>query len=93
MDFLLHRLQTARAVKFKFYFGLGLREDGIADGVEKILMTTCNVSPSKIRRAMKIRKANRSFIQAVDNPRNAQDLSDAAKEADQKINTILNAAQ
>src|SRR5947209_15734821 len=47
-----------------------------ADGVEKILMTTCNVSPSKIRRAMKIRKANRSFIQAVDNPRNAQDLSD-----------------
>ena len=52
-----------------------------ANGVEKILMTTCNVSASKIRRAMKIRKANRTFIQAVDNPKNAQDLSDAAKEA------------
>src|SRR3981081_3526649 len=27
-----------------------------ANGVDKILMTTCNVSPNKIRRAMKIRK-------------------------------------
>ena len=27
------------------------------NGIEQILMTTCNVSPSKIRRAMKIRKA------------------------------------
>src|SRR5258708_39546191 len=50
-----------------------------ANGVEKILMTTCNVTPSKIRRAMKIRKANQYFIQAVDNPQNAHDLSDAAK--------------
>lgn len=53
----------------------------VGNGVDKILMTTCNVSPNKIRRAMKIRKANRSFIQAVDNPQNARDLSDAAKEA------------
>ena len=52
-----------------------------ANGIDKILMTTCNVSASKIRRAMKIAKANKNFIQAVDNPRNAQDLSDAAKEA------------
>src|SRR5713101_4456981 len=52
-----------------------------ANGVEKILMTTSNVTPNKIRRAMKIRKANRHFIQAVDYPQNAQDLADAAKEA------------
>jgi len=50
-----------------------------ANGIEQILMTTCNVSPSKIRRAMRIRKANRQFIQAVDNPQNARDLSDAAQ--------------
>jgi len=51
-----------------------------AGGVEKILMTTCNLSPHKIRRAMAIRKANRQYIQAVDNPENARDLNDAAKE-------------
>ena len=52
-----------------------------AGGIEPILMTTANVTPNKIRRAMKIRKANRQFIQAVDYPQNARDLSDAAKEA------------
>jgi D-serine deaminase-like pyridoxal phosphate-dependent protein len=52
-----------------------------ANGVEKILMTTSNVTANKIRRAMKIRKANRSFIQAVDNPRTRRTSSDAAKEA------------
>ena len=51
-----------------------------ANGVEKILMTTCNLSPHKIRRAMTIRKANKQYIQAVDNPENARDLNDAAKE-------------
>jgi 3-hydroxy-D-aspartate aldolase len=63
-----------------------------ANGVEKILMTTSNVTPSKIRRAMKIRKANRSFIQAVDNPRNAQDLSDAAKEAGLVADVVVDVA-
>jgi D-serine deaminase-like pyridoxal phosphate-dependent protein len=52
-----------------------------AGGIEPILMTTCNVTKNKIRRAMAISKANRSFIQAVDNPKNARELSDAAKEA------------
>src|SRR5213593_4090102 len=63
-----------------------------ANGVEKILMTTCNVSPGKIRRAMKIRKANRSFVQAVDNPRNAQDLSDAAREAGIVADVVVDVA-
>ena len=44
-----------------------------------ILMTTSNVTANKIRRAMTLRKANPQFIQAVDNPKNARDLSDAAK--------------
>lgn len=52
-----------------------------AEGVQKLLMTTCNVTPSKIQRAMKILKKDREFIQAVDNPENARDLSDAAKAA------------
>ena len=63
-----------------------------AGGVEKILMTTCNVTASKIRRAMKIRKANRSFIQAVDNPQNARDLSDAAKEAGIVADVVIDVA-
>jgi D-serine deaminase-like pyridoxal phosphate-dependent protein len=63
-----------------------------AGGVEKLLMTTCNVTASKIRRAMTIRKANRSFIQAVDNPQNARDLSDAAKEAGIVADVVIDVA-
>jgi D-serine deaminase-like pyridoxal phosphate-dependent protein len=63
-----------------------------ANGVEKILMTTSNVTANKIRRAMKIRKADKSFIQAVDNPRNAQDLSDAAKEAGIVADVVIDVA-
>jgi D-serine deaminase-like pyridoxal phosphate-dependent protein len=52
-----------------------------AEGVSPILMTTSNPSPSKIRRAMAIARADRTFIQAVDEERNARDLSEAAREA------------
>lgn len=50
-----------------------------AGGITPILMTTSNVTANKIKRAMTLRKANAQFIQAVDNPQNARDLSDAAK--------------
>jgi len=63
-----------------------------AGGIEKIMMTTCNVTPSKIRRAMMIRKANRSFIQAVDNPQNARDLSDTAKDAGIVADVVIDVA-
>jgi 3-hydroxy-D-aspartate aldolase len=41
---------------------------------------------------MKIRKTNRTFIQAVDNPKNAQDLSDAAKEAGIVADVVVDVA-
>lgn len=63
-----------------------------AEGVQKILMTTCNVSRSKIQRAMNIRRKNRDFIQAVDNPQNAQDLSDAAKAARLTADVVVDVA-
>jgi D-serine deaminase-like pyridoxal phosphate-dependent protein len=63
-----------------------------ANGVEKILMTTTNVTANKIRRAMQIRKANPQFIQAVDYPQNAQDLSDAAKEAGIVADVVIDVA-
>jgi D-serine deaminase-like pyridoxal phosphate-dependent protein len=44
-------------------------------------MTGVNISPSKIQKAMALRKKYPGFIQAVDNPQNAQDLQDAAKAA------------
>ena len=50
-------------------------------GVEQILMTTVNVTPRKIRRAMYLKKWCDGFIQAVDTAANARDLSDAAAEA------------
>lgn len=50
-------------------------------GIEQILMTTVNVTPPKIRRAMQLRKWCAGFIQAVDTPANAHELSAAATEA------------
>ena len=43
-----------------------------AEGIQKICMTTANLSKAKIQRAMNLRKKNREFIQAVDYPQNAQ---------------------
>ena len=53
----------------------------LENGVSQVLMTGVNIGPSKIRRAMNLRKAHPGFIQAVDNKQNASDLQDAAKEA------------
>jgi D-serine deaminase-like pyridoxal phosphate-dependent protein len=63
-----------------------------ANGIDRILMTTANVTPAKIRRAMKIRKKNSRFVQAVDYPQNARDLSDAAKEAGVVADVVIDVA-
>ena len=61
-------------------------------GIESILMTTSNVSPNKIRRAMQLRRTNPKFIQAVDFPQNARDLNDAAKEAGVVADVVIDVA-
>lgn len=53
----------------------------VEHGVQQILLTTANVTPNKIRRAMTLRKWCDGLVQCVDNPQNARDLSDAAREA------------
>jgi 3-hydroxy-D-aspartate aldolase len=63
-----------------------------ANGIGSILMTTSNVTPNKIRRAMAIRKANPQFIQAVDFAPNARDLDDAAKEAGIVADVVIDVA-
>ena len=50
-------------------------------GIDRILMTTSNVTPLKIGRAMNLRKWCDGFIQATDTPENARDLSAAAAAA------------
>jgi D-serine deaminase-like pyridoxal phosphate-dependent protein len=62
------------------------------NGVQKICMTTANLSKSKIQRAMSLRKKNRDFIQAVDFAQNAQDLSDAAKAAGVTADVVIDVA-
>jgi len=47
-------------------------------GIEGVLMTTSNVTPFKIERAMRLRRWYPGFVQATDTPENARDLSDAA---------------
>ena len=63
-----------------------------ANGIEPILMTTTNVSPAKIRRAMALRKAHPQFVQAVDYGPNARDLNDAAKEAGIVADVVVDVA-
>jgi len=63
-----------------------------ANGIQPILMTTSNVSPSKIRRAMALRKTNPQFVQAVDHPDNARDLDDAAKAAGIVADVVIDVA-
>jgi D-serine deaminase-like pyridoxal phosphate-dependent protein len=63
-----------------------------AKGIDKILMTTANPSVSKVRRAMTLRKKFPNFIQAVDEERNARDLSAAAKEAGVVADVVIDVA-
>jgi D-serine deaminase-like pyridoxal phosphate-dependent protein len=63
-----------------------------ANGIGPILMTTSNVSPAKIRRAMALRKANPQFVQAVDYAPNARDLNDAAGEAGIVADVVVDVA-
>jgi D-serine deaminase-like pyridoxal phosphate-dependent protein len=49
------------------------------NGINDILLTTTNVTPTKIRRAMNLRAACPGFIQATDAPENARLLSEAAQ--------------
>jgi D-serine deaminase-like pyridoxal phosphate-dependent protein len=62
------------------------------EGIQKICMTTANLSKAKIQRAMNLRKKNREFIQAVDHPQNARDLSDAAKAAGVTADVVVDVA-
>jgi len=64
----------------------------VANGVDKILMTTSNPSKNKIKRAMALRKAHPSFIQAVDEEQNARDLSEAAKAAGVVADVVIDVA-
>lgn len=57
---------------------VGEAEALLDHGIDRILMTTSNVSPYKIARAMSLRQWFPGFIQATDTPANARDLSAAA---------------
>ena len=50
-------------------------------GIDQILMTTTNVTPFKIERAMSLRRWCAGFVQATDAPENARLLSEAAQAA------------
>jgi 3-hydroxy-D-aspartate aldolase len=71
---------------------LGEAEAMVANGVDKILMTTSNPSRSKIRRAMNIRKSHPGLIQAVDEEQNARDLAAAAREAGIVADVVIDVA-
>ena len=64
----------------------------VAAGVDQVCMTTGNLSPNKIRRAMELRRKAGGFIQAVDFEQNAHDLSAAAKAAGVTADVVIDVA-
>jgi D-serine deaminase-like pyridoxal phosphate-dependent protein len=71
---------------------LGEAEALMAQGVDRICMTTANLSRAKIRRAMQLAKRSRQFIQATDTEQNARDLSAAAREAGVTADVVIDVA-
>ena len=71
---------------------LGEAEALAAAGIDRLCMTTANLSAGKIRRAMALRKRSPTFIQAVDHDQNARDLSDAAREAGVVADVVVDVA-
>jgi D-serine deaminase-like pyridoxal phosphate-dependent protein len=63
-----------------------------AEGIDRILMTTANLPPNKIRRAMELKKRYPGFIQAVDYDQNARELNDAAKAAGVVADVVIDVA-
>ena len=63
-----------------------------AEGIDRILMTTANLPPNKIRRAMELKKRYPGFIQAVDYDQNVRDLNDAAKAAGVVADVVIDVA-
>ncbi len=61
----------------------------LVNGIDSVLMTGVNISVPKIKKAMALRKQYKGFVQAVDNPQNAKDLQDAAKEAGVKADVVV----
>ena len=71
---------------------LGEAEALMAQGVDRLCMTTSNLSSAKIRRAMQLRKRSHQFIQATDTEQNARDLSAAAREAGVTADVVIDVA-
>jgi D-serine deaminase-like pyridoxal phosphate-dependent protein len=61
-------------------------------GLDRVCMTTSNLSAGKIRRAMQLRKQYPNFIQAVDFEQNARDLQEAAKAAGVVADVVIDVA-
>ena len=58
-------------------------------GIDRVLMTTSNVTPFKIARAMRLRRRHSGFVQATDSPDNARDLSEAAVAAGVTADVVI----
>ena len=72
------RLQIARGALGICTAKVSEAEAMFEHGIEHLLLTTANVTPMKIRRAMNLRRRCDSFIQATFTEANARALSDAA---------------
>lgn len=59
------------------------------NGISEILMTTTNVTPTKIKRAMMLRQNCPGFIQATDTADNARLLSEAAESMDLVADVVV----
>jgi D-serine deaminase-like pyridoxal phosphate-dependent protein len=64
----------------------------MAEGIDRVCMTTSNPSKSKIQRALALSRRSPEFIHAVDEAGNARDLSAAAKAAGLTASVVVDVA-
>ena len=68
---------------------VGEAEVMLEHGIDRVLMTTTNVTPVKIERAMALSRWYPGFVQATDTPTNARDLSAAAEAAGISADVVI----
>lgn len=68
---------------------IGEAEAMFQNGIDQILMTTTNVTPTKIKRAMSLSQRCPGFVHATDSVRNAELLSQAAVANNLTVNVVV----
>ncbi|MEO8452168.1 MAG: DSD1 family PLP-dependent enzyme [Gemmatimonadota bacterium] len=85
----ISRLQLAAGAIGVCAATVGEAEVFVASGIEPVLLTTPVATPSKIIRAVNLRRASNRFMMVTDTEAKARQISDAAAAADVTVDVLI----